>query len=349
MKIDTGTYVIDFSALKTMDNGDVLLHLPEGLMPKAGMIIDGLRACINGRVHLYGEGAFGSCDIPLAHAKELGIKTIVHVGHPPLANLPLPGDVNVVFASAVMKIDEQRFSDALHELTEMLKADGIEFAAVATTVQHLNIIQRVVEGLNTHGIEATLCNSSGRVNIPGVVLGCNFANVRCPDANRGCDHGGVAAVFVGTGRFHPLGIAMNTSLRTYALNPITGDIEVFDSKVREKIIKKRFAAIERAMNATEFGIILSVKPGQNRSAMALDLLAKGTAHGKKCTLVVVDTLNPEALDNLDFEAYVNTACPRISIDDYFRFKRPMLTPLEFLIAIGAQEFNPDTYRFDEMH
>jgi 2-(3-amino-3-carboxypropyl)histidine synthase len=34
------------------------------------------------------------------------------------------------------------------------------------------------------------------------------------------------------------------------------------------------------------------------------------------------------------EAYVNTACPRISLDDASKFKKPVLTINEALVVVG---------------
>ncbi len=45
--------------------------------------------------------------------------------------------------------------------------------------------------------------------------------------------------------------------------------------------------------------------------------------------------------------YVNTACPRIALDDGELYAKPMLTPPEFLMALGELPLEP--YRFDTYH
>ncbi|MBU2560389.1 2-(3-amino-3-carboxypropyl)histidine synthase subunit, partial [archaeon] len=45
-------------------------------------------------------------------------------------------------------------------------------------------------------------------------------------------------------------------------------------------------------------------------------------------------------------AFVNTACPRISIDDAGKFKRPLITPVELEIVLGAREW--EDYAIDEI-
>jgi 2-(3-amino-3-carboxypropyl)histidine synthase len=44
------------------------------------------------------------------------------------------------------------------------------------------------------------------------------------------------------------------------------------------------------------------------------------------------------------DAFVSTACPRLAIDDYLRFRKPMLTPIELEVALGARKW--DDYLFD---
>ena len=40
------------------------------------------------------------------------------------------------------------------------------------------------------------------------------------------------------------------------------------------------------------------------------------------------------MDFSNIDCYVNTACPRISIEDHLRFKKPLLTINEVLVVIG---------------
>jgi len=58
-------------------------------------------------------------------------------------------------------------------------------------------------------------------------------------------------------------------------------------------------------------------------------------------------LRPRDLLGRDVEAYVNTACPRIALDDSDLYARPMLTVPEFRMAIGEIPLEP--YEFDTYH
>ena len=46
------------------------------------------------------------------------------------------------------------------------------------------------------------------------------------------------------------------------------------------------------------------------------------------------------------DAWVNTACPRIAIEDGIRYDKPMLTPPELEVVLGLRKW--EGYRFDEI-
>ena len=52
------------------------------------------------------------------------------------------------------------------------------------------------------------------------------------------------------------------------------------------------------------------------------------------------------IDYSDFDAFVSTACPRVAIDDAMKFKKPVLTPIEFEILLGERDWN--NYEFDQI-
>jgi 2-(3-amino-3-carboxypropyl)histidine synthase len=69
--------------------------------------------------------------------------------------------------------------------------------------------------------------------------------------------------------------------------------------------------------------------------------------GKKAYLLYLNEITP---DNLlafrKLDAFVNTACPRISIDDAGKFKKPLLTPVEMEIVLGERAW--EDYILDEI-
>jgi 2-(3-amino-3-carboxypropyl)histidine synthase len=80
-------------------------------------------------------------------------------------------------------------------------------------------------------------------------------------------------------------------------------------------------------------------------ALAKRLLKELRGTGRKGHIVLMDNVTPDALQDLGFEAYVSTACPRIALDDNERFGRPVATPMELMIALKKADW--DDYRIDE--
>ena len=58
----------------------VLLHLPEGLKPKAKDIQEYLEKHTDALILIWGASNYGACDIPI-EAKNIGVDFVVHYGH----------------------------------------------------------------------------------------------------------------------------------------------------------------------------------------------------------------------------------------------------------------------------
>jgi 2-(3-amino-3-carboxypropyl)histidine synthase len=64
--------------------------------------------------------------------------------------------------------------------------------------------------------------------------------------------------------------------------------------------------------------------------MARILKAKAESAGLSAAILVSNTFDFGSINNmLEFDAFVNTACPRISIDDTDRLRKPLLSANEF--------------------
>ncbi len=144
--------------------------------------------------------------------------------------------------------------------------------------------------------------------------------------------------------FHALGIAFSAKNRVFIINPLGNEVKELSGE-KELFLKKRFALIEKAMNAEKIGIILSSKKGQFKMQKALELKALAERHGKKAFLFVADLVKPDYLLGIEADAFVCTACPRIAIDDASAFKKPLLNPSELKIALGEKSL--EEYEIEE--
>ena len=292
------------------------LQFPAGLKRRAAEYAAALRAA-GFEVIINGDPCYGACDLALdtlVHADVL-----VHIGHTPV-------DIreNVIFEPYPVGFDIAVLANALPLLKE--KTVGL-----VTTVQHIHLIPAMEAFLREHGIDVRVADGGTRAPNRGQVLGCSFAAARATHAPE--------ILFVGTGVFHPIGIALSTGARVIALDPLTGIAQEVSG---DALLRRRFAVMEKARDADSIAIIVSSKSGQERMALAQRL----SSLSPKAVIVTMREVSPDELLNLGFACYVNTACPRLAYDDQVRFPAPVLSPQEFEILCGVRTW--DEYAIDEI-
>ena len=300
---------------------NVGLQFPEGFKRQAFNIAAELEDKTGAGVIISGNPCFGACDVDTALAGKVDI--LFHFGHSSMGQFK-----NVVFIEVRSNID---VLPCVKNALSQLKTRKI---GLVTTVQHVHELPGISDLMKENGIEAIIGKGDRRSGYPGQVLGCNFtaARVDCEEY-----------LYIGSGMFHPLGVAISTGKRVVAADPFTGRaIHVSP----EKFLKKRGGYIARAMEGKIFGIIVSTKSGQERTGLAERLLQMAKKHGKKARIIMMDLVTPEELLAFKADAYVNTACPRITIDDAERFHAPLLTRQEFEIVIGERKW--EEHEMDEI-
>ena len=173
---------------------------------------------------------------------------------------------------------------------------------VVTTVQYLADIQSVVDFLVQKGRDAVLC---------GQVLGC--------DAGAAVAHAGSVDgfLYVGTGEFHPIGVALQTGKPVFVLHPESMKVRKLDEADVEKIRKKKKGMLAKFHSASVVGVLMTTKKGQNAVQGGMDRVAAlEKQHGdKRFYHFLCDTLDFSELENYPFiECWVNTMCPRMMED-----------------------------------
>ncbi len=179
----------------------------------------------------------------------------------------------------------------------------------------------------------------GRTAYAGQLLGCDVETARSVVDKVN------SFLYVGTGDFHPLGVALAVEKKVVASDPFTGEVKDMES-LKEKILRQRFAAIASAREAQKFGIIVSRKLGQYRMGLAMTIKRLLESEGRQGYLLLMDLVGPDSLKGYKVDVFVSTACPRIAIDDSSQYDRPILTPPELDIALGRREWGQ--YELDEI-
>jgi 2-(3-amino-3-carboxypropyl)histidine synthase len=198
---------------------------------------------------------------------------------------------------------------------------------LVTTVQHVDMIGEARTLLLDAG-KSVAVGDSGQLKYAGQVTGCNYSNASA--IAKDVD----TFLFVGGGRFHALGVALATSKPTVIADPYERSAQRIDHEV-QKIVKQHWASIQEAQKANSFGVLIGLKIGQKRIDDAFTLKEKLEKKGKKATLFAIREVSPEALTQFStIDAFVNTACPRIALDEPNKFRKSVLTINEALFVIG---------------
>ena len=301
----------------------ILIQIPDGLKPDGVNLSKTIEEETSTEVFLSSSACYGACDLAVDQARLLGVDLIIHYGHTPFGAVDGPP---VVFLDARSRLDVTSvLSKADYKLS------GLKKIGLATTVQHLgelDMIRRHLEGL---GIETVMTPAGGRSLRTGQIIGCDYTPLKMIASK-------VDSFIIIGSKFHAMGASIAVDKPVILVDPYSN--QVIDMKrTREAIIRRRYAAITKAKNARVFGIILGTKPGQHDPAGALSLKEEINGQGRTATIIVVDEISPDSLENFrEVEIFVNTACPRLAIDDTERFTRPILSPREALVAIGELEW-----------
>ncbi|MFQ6064495.1 MAG: diphthamide biosynthesis enzyme Dph2 [Candidatus Bathyarchaeia archaeon] len=295
----------------------VLIQLPEGLKPE-GPRLASVAEEAGAIAIVSADPCYGACDLALSDAESLGVDLIVHYGHTAMTER---AGIPSVYLEAKAKIGVK---EAVEKAIPLLK--DWERIGLVTTVQHVHKLKEAEERLLRAG-KTVKVGDAGRMKYVGQVIGCDFSNAK--SISEDVD----AFLFIGGGRFHAIGVALATGKPTIVADPYEKKAFPIDGKVKT-ILKQRWASICEAREAESLAILVGLKSGQKRLGEAVELKEKLEKIGKRATLLSIREITPEALMQFpDIDAFVNTACPRISLDEAKNFLKPVITLNEARIVL----------------
>lgn len=304
--------------IKRLGAKRVLLQMPQGLKPQAAKIAQTIEA--SGAVAIISaDPCYGACDIALHEAEGLGADLIVHFGH---AKMVKQGKIPAIYVEAHANVS---IDTAVLQAIPLLS--NYNKIGLATSIQHLETLNRAKQLLTEAG-KTVLIGDAGQLGYAGQVIGCNYSNAKTIADQVD------AFLFIGGGMFHALGIALGTSKPTIIADPYDNRAYSIADEA-QRLLKQRFASIQEAQGAKTFGVLVGLKLGQKHLDSALKVKVLAEKSGCKAFLLAGREITPEALMEFpDIDAYVNTACPRISLDAPGKFQKPILTVNEFMVVCG---------------
>ncbi len=295
-----------------------LLQLPEGIKQEALRLANLFESKTNAEVIVSGETCWGGCDLALEEAKLLGVDLLVHYGHAPFMKKV---DFPVLY---IEMQDKKSISELLKTSLKPLK----EYAKIGLvgSVQHLHQFDEAKNFLEKNGKEVFIPSKKGYAAYDGHVVGCEYNSLKLITSN-------VDAFLVIGNQFHSLGAALSVKNPVYLLDMYNQEI-VDMTPLKEKVIKQRLFAIENVKKASRIGLIVALKPGQQFGSFKL-LKKKFIDKGKEVVVLTMrEMTNDKLLNFYNIQAFIELACPRIAVEDYDKYERPLITFREAQVALG---------------
>lgn len=297
----------------------VALQFPEGLLLYACVIADILEGFAGvEQTFIMGDVTFGACCVDDYSAAALGADFLVHYGHSCL----VPVDVTslpCMYVFVDIKMDTEHFvASVRHNF-----APGSRLV-LAGTIQFASCIQAARQQL---AAEYEITVPQSRPLSPGEVLGCTAPRV--PGEHD-------ALLFVADGRFHLEALMVaNPHLPAYRYDPYPRQLTK-ESYDHEGMQAARRAAIAAAAGARSWGLVLGTLGRQGNPRILGQLQQLLAARGLHHVTVLLSEVSPAKLAALSHgvDAWVQIACPRLSIDWGEGFTKPTLNPYEAFVALG---------------
>src|SRR3989344_6573484 len=299
-----------------------LLQLPEGLKMEGSRLANYFESKTNAEVVVSGEPCWGACDLALGEAQALNADLLIHYGHAPFIK-------NVEFPVLYIEMPDSR------DISKLLKKskkplDKYQTLGLVCSVQHMHQLKQTKEFFEKLGKKVIIPEKKGYSHYDGHVVGCEYNSLKIIKDK-------VDAFIVIGNRFHSLGATIAVEKPVYLLD--TYNQEILDmSKFKDKILKQRAIAISKVKHARSIGIIIGTKPGQIFGNFKV-IKDKFKKLGKEVTVVTMNEITQDKLTNLyNIEAFVELACPRIAVEDYGKYDKPIITFKESLVVLGELQW-----------
>jgi 2-(3-amino-3-carboxypropyl)histidine synthase len=277
---------IDFGQIIQKKPNKILLQAPEGIKLKIAEIAKEIENKTGAEVIISGEPCYGACDLPFEAARSAKSDLIVHLGH---TDFGVSSDIPVIYFPLEYNIEIP------DNVIEQLKALPQKTVAIFSSVQFKKALD---------SLEAALKKQGKEINQKQIILGCSEIKSEA-ELN----------IFIGSGKFHPKALSGNV----LQIDIERGEIYDLTCEIKREEMK-RFARLEKLKDAKKVGILLSTKPGQYYKDYG-ELKARLEGGGKEAQIIALNEITDEKLMGLDFDCFINTACPRI-LDS--PFKKPII-------------------------
>ena len=306
----------------------VALQFPEGLLMYSLVISDILEEFCGVETLVMGDVTYGACCIDDFTACSLECDFMLHYGHSCL--VPVQNTkIRTMYVFVNIGIDLQHFVDMIKQ-----NVDHGSSLALVSTIQFASSLQQAAH-LMADCFDVLVPQS--KPLSPGEILGCTAPRIAARDY----------IVYLGDGRFHLESMMIaNPTISVLSYDPYSKRLtrEQYNHSEMQQLRK---TAIKKATSARKIGLILGTL-GRQGSTSVLDYLqSQLRQRGISYVVLLLSEIFPAKLALFtDIDAWIQVACPRLSIDWGNAFQKPLLTPYEAAILFKAIEPWKDVYPMD---
>ncbi len=203
-----------------------------------------------------------------------------------------------------------------------LQKEKYKTVALYASVQFCNNLSTVRKQLEAAGITA-VTSKADRTHVPGQLLGCDSYH-QSLHLHQDVD----CFLYLGDGKFHPLALVyaqkdLPAFKEVVCDDPLRRQMQILSLRDLQGILLKYRGALMKFLASKTIGIIITIKPGQEQLRPSFALEKKYP--DKKFYYFIDNTISFDQLENFNFiDVWVNTACPRIGVDDQEKFRRGVI-------------------------
>lgn len=287
----------------------VLVNAPGGLLRQTKELMERVKEKYGVKSVLSGDSCFGICDTVDDDVEKLQADLALHIGHN--AAVTEVGD----YTYLVDATDDVEFDEVVETAAKTMAP--YKRIGLATFSQHLHQLQPVKKKLEAKGFEV-IVGKGNKLMLEGQVFGCDFST-SYPIRDE-VD----AFALLGESEFHAVGLALATGKPTFMLDPYMNEVTDMQRAADERR-KRAVLGVYKALDARVFGVITGLKEGQKMLGRSRWISQRLETNGRKVIQLAMRDVTADRLaPHREIEAFIQTACPRISIDG-FTFDRPVLS------------------------
>ena len=298
-----------FEIIETKKPKVVLVNAPGGLLKQTKELMEHVKEKYGVVAIMSGDSCFGVCDTVEDDAEKLQADLALHIGHN--AAVKTVAD----YTYLIDAVDDVEFGDVIETAAKVLLP--YKRIGLATFSQHLHQLGPAKEKLEAKGFQVVV-GRGNNLMLEGQVFGCDFS---APFPTRGEVD---AFAFLGESEFHAVGLALATGKPTFMLDPYMNEVTDMQAAAAERR-KRAILAVYKARDARVFGVITGLKEGQKMLGRSNWITKRLEMNGRRVVRLAMRDVTAERLaPHREIEAFIQTACPRISVDG-FTFDRPVLS------------------------